>query len=121
VHCEHGITHIVDQVPDDRPDRRYLDLLTGSAGETVTELSQRLQAHHSRLRGPFQMDVAELTLRYHFPSQPPARRGPGRSSVGARPGRRVFQIPPVNEAVTDLTTVGRTARSGSCQQSPGMS
>ena len=40
--------------------RRYLYLLTGSVGETVTDLSQRLLAHHGGLRGLFRLDVAEL-------------------------------------------------------------
>jgi DNA repair protein RadC len=34
-----------------RADRRYLYLLTGSVGETVTDLSQRLLAQHGGLRG----------------------------------------------------------------------
>ena len=32
----------------------------GSVGETVTDLSQRLLAHHGGLRGIFRLDVAEL-------------------------------------------------------------
>src|SRR5215216_3067782 len=40
--------------------RRYLDLLTGIRGETVTDVSQRLLAHHGGLRGLFRLDVAEL-------------------------------------------------------------
>ena len=32
----------------------------GSVGETVTDLSQRLLAHHGGLRGLFRMDIAEL-------------------------------------------------------------
>jgi DNA repair protein RadC len=43
-----------------RPDRRYLYLLTGIRGETVTDVSQRLLAHHGGLRGLFRLDVAEL-------------------------------------------------------------
>jgi len=35
-------------------------LNTGSVGETVTDLSQRLLAHHGGLRGLFRMDIAEL-------------------------------------------------------------
>jgi hypothetical protein len=38
----------------------YLYPLTGSVGETVTDLSQRLLAHHGGLRGLFRLDVAEL-------------------------------------------------------------
>jgi DNA repair protein RadC len=41
-------------------DRRYLYLLTGSVGETVTDLSQRLLAQHGGLRGLFRMDITEL-------------------------------------------------------------
>jgi hypothetical protein len=40
--------------------RRYLYLLTGIRGETVTDVSQRLLAHHGGLRGLFRLDVAEL-------------------------------------------------------------
>ena len=43
-----------------RPDRRYLYLLTGSVGETATDLSQRLLAQYGGLRGLFRMDIAEL-------------------------------------------------------------
>jgi DNA repair protein RadC len=43
-----------------RADRRYLYLLTGSVGETVTDLSQRLLAQHGGLRGLFSMDITEL-------------------------------------------------------------
>ncbi len=43
-----------------RPARRYLYLLTGIRGETVTDVSQRLLAHHGGLRGLFRLDVAEL-------------------------------------------------------------
>jgi DNA repair protein RadC len=32
----------------------------GIHGETVTDVSQRLLAHHGRLRGIFRLDVAEL-------------------------------------------------------------
>ncbi len=35
-------------------------LNTGSVGETVTDLSQRLLAHHGGLRGLFRLDLAEL-------------------------------------------------------------
>src|SRR5215212_7690365 len=40
--------------------RRYLYLLTGLPGETVTDVSQRLLAQHGGLRGLFRLEVAEL-------------------------------------------------------------
>jgi DNA repair protein RadC len=40
--------------------RRYLYLSTGIRGETVTDVSQRLLAHHGGLRGLFRLDVTEL-------------------------------------------------------------
>ena len=40
--------------------RFYLYLLSGIRGETVTDVSQRLPAHHGGLRGIFRLDVAEL-------------------------------------------------------------
>jgi DNA repair protein RadC len=40
--------------------RRYLYLLTGTVGETVTDLSQRLLAHHGGLRGLLRWEVMEL-------------------------------------------------------------
>jgi DNA repair protein RadC len=49
-------------VQDDRSDRRSLYLLTGRVGETVSELSQRLLAHHGGLRDLLRLDVAELAL-----------------------------------------------------------
>ena len=45
-----------------RPDRRYLYLLSGSLGETVTDLSHRLLAHHGGLRGLLRLSVAQLEL-----------------------------------------------------------
>jgi hypothetical protein len=39
--------------------RQYLYLLAGSVGETVTDLSQRLLAHHGGLRGIFRLDVVK--------------------------------------------------------------
>jgi hypothetical protein len=46
-----------------RVSQRYLYLLTGIRGETVTDVSQRLLAHHGGLRGLFRLDVAELADR----------------------------------------------------------
>lgn len=66
---------IKEMAPDERPRERLKlrgpsalsdgDLLaiilnTGTVGETVTDLSQRLLAQYGGLRGLFQMDVAEL-------------------------------------------------------------
>ncbi len=62
-------------------------LNTGSVGETVTDLSQRLLAQYGGLRGLLRVDVEELVQRDFPSSQQPARRGPGRSIAGARPGR----------------------------------
>src|SRR5918997_2581321 len=64
-----------EMAPDERPRERLKlrgssalsdgDLLaiilnTGIRGETVTDVSQRLLAHHGGLRGIFRLDVAEL-------------------------------------------------------------
>jgi hypothetical protein len=67
--------------------RRYLYQLAGIRGETVTDVSQRLLAHHGGLRGLFRLDVAELAQTNLLLSQQPAIRGPGRSISGARQGR----------------------------------
>jgi DNA repair protein RadC len=50
----------VQSSTESRPDRRNLYRLTGIRGETVTDVSQRLLAHHGGLRGLFRLDVAEL-------------------------------------------------------------
>ena len=69
--------------------RRYLYLLTGIRGETVTDVSQRLLAHHGGLRGLFRLEVAEL-----------ARiRGLGdakavRVKAALELGRRLVALPP---------------------------
>jgi len=65
-----------------------LDVLyMGIRGETIMDLSQRLLGHHGELCELLNLAVAELALRDGFLSQRPSTRGPGRSTLGASPGR----------------------------------
>jgi DNA repair protein RadC len=63
-----------------RADRRYLYLLTGSVGETVTDLSQRLLAQHGGLRGLGDAKsvrlIAALELGRRLAALPPEDRPP---------------------------------------------
>src|SRR5688572_25632968 len=60
-------------------------LNTGSVGETVTDLSQRLLAQYGGLRGLFRMDIAELTRRDRLLKSTANATRPGPFIAGARP------------------------------------